>query len=334
VKTYKILEEDKFSENQFSLVPIRFQDRYNIMDWRNEQIYHLRQTLALSKNDQDAYFSDVIERLFDELKPSQLLFSYLENDICIGYGGLVHINWIDSHAEISFIMDTKLEKIHFQEHWKRFTRILEKIAFDNIGLHKIFTYAFDLRPQLYQALESIGFNREATLKEHCLFEGKFHDVVIHSKIKRDLILLPAENKDIDITFEWALNPIVRRYALSKDAIEFEKHKTWFQGKLQSDRCFYFIAWSNQQPVGSYRMDLDDNGTALISYLLDPAFHGLGFGYKLLSLGLEAAKSNPRIQNLEGMVDGENIASIKVFERLNFKLVEELEGLMTYSIETK
>jgi hypothetical protein len=54
-------------------------------------------------------------KLFEQQQPSQLLFSFLENDKCIGYGGLVHINWIDSNAEISFIMNTQLEKDRFQE---------------------------------------------------------------------------------------------------------------------------------------------------------------------------------------------------------------------------
>ena len=169
MRSYKCLTNQVYTEGIYSLVPLRHEDRFDIMKWRNEQMYHLRQATALNKSDQDAYFEDVVAKLFDELKPNQLLFSYLDNDTCIGYGGLVHINWIDRNAEISFIMDTKLENVQFQEHWKRFTRILDRIAFDNIGLQKIFTYAFDLRPHLYLALESNGFKREATLKEHCLF---------------------------------------------------------------------------------------------------------------------------------------------------------------------
>ena len=36
------------------------------------------------------------------------VFLFKKNN-CIGYGGLVHINWIDKNAEISFIMNTELE---------------------------------------------------------------------------------------------------------------------------------------------------------------------------------------------------------------------------------
>jgi RimJ/RimL family protein N-acetyltransferase len=51
-------------------------------------------------------------------------------------------------------------------------------------MHKIFTYAFDLRPHLYEAVEAAGFTQEARLKAHCLFDGKYIDVVIHSKINQ------------------------------------------------------------------------------------------------------------------------------------------------------
>src|SRR5690606_39161213 len=110
--------------------------------------------------------------------PNQFLFSLLENGKLIGYGGLVHINWIDKNAEISFIMDTSLETNRFNDIWVNYLSLLDKIAFDELNLHKLYTYAFDLRPKLYDALSLAGYKLDARLKEHCLFENKFLDVVI------------------------------------------------------------------------------------------------------------------------------------------------------------
>lgn len=180
IPTYNCLQKQQFSLGDFSLVPIRYEDRFLIMKWRNEQIYHLRQALPLTEEDQQHYFNNVVAKLYDNPKPDQILFSYLKKGVCIGYGGLVHINWIDNNAEISFIMDTQLEKEHFAEHWSNYLTMLKEVAFKDLALHKIYTYAFDLRPHLYSMLEANGFVREATLKDHCLFEGKYKDVVIHS----------------------------------------------------------------------------------------------------------------------------------------------------------
>lgn len=181
MNNYRILNKKVFRSGNYSLVPIRIADRFNIMKWRNEQIYHLRQSKPLTIKDQNFYFKNVISKLFEQDQPSQILFSYLEDNKCIGYGGLVHINWLDKNAEVSFIIDTHLEKTEFHKHWGIFLDILHLIAFDELRLHKIYTYAFDLRPHLYDAIEAKGYSKEAVLKEHCFFKDTYIDVVIHTK---------------------------------------------------------------------------------------------------------------------------------------------------------
>jgi RimJ/RimL family protein N-acetyltransferase len=181
---YKCLSNSTFEEGSFSIVPLRYEDRLDILKWRNEQIYHLRQNKLLTVEDQEKYFNTVVDTLFNQEQPNQILFSYLENGVCIGYGGLVHINWIDKNAEISFIMDTAFEKDNFHANWTKYLSLIEEVAFENLKFHKIFTYAFDLRPHLYLALQDASFIEETRLKEHCFFDGEYIDVVIHSKINR------------------------------------------------------------------------------------------------------------------------------------------------------
>lgn len=179
---YKVLKNQEFQLDKFRIVPLRYEDKFEIMKWRNEQIYHLRQAKPLTTTDQEYYFDHIVAKLFDEEKPGQILFSYLEGDTCIGYGGLVHINWIDKNAEISFIMQTELEREYFELHWQNYLGLIEQVAFEELSLHKIYTYAFDIRQHLYAALLKSNFSEEARLKEHCFFERKYIDVVIHSKI--------------------------------------------------------------------------------------------------------------------------------------------------------
>jgi RimJ/RimL family protein N-acetyltransferase len=180
------------------------------LKWRNEQIYHLRQSKPLTVEDQENYFNTVVDKLFDEERPNQILFSYLENGKCIGYGGLVHINWIDKNAEISFNINTDLEKDGFHSNWTKYLSLIEKVAFEDLKFHKIFTYAFDLRPHLYLALKEAGFIEEGRLKEHCLFGGKYLDVVIHSKINNRLLRIRrASLGDTKLYFDWANDLSVR-----------------------------------------------------------------------------------------------------------------------------
>ena len=179
---YNCLNQNEFVIENYKLVPIRFKDRLAIMKWRNEQIYHLRQDLPLTLKKQDDYFNNVISNLFEQDMPRQILFSYLKKNRCIGYGGLVHINWIDKNAEVSFIMETRLEENFFNLHWSKFLKMIESLAFKELNLKKLYVYAFDLRPNLYEVLLDSGYFKDAVLKQHCCVNGKYLDVVIHSKI--------------------------------------------------------------------------------------------------------------------------------------------------------
>jgi len=184
MRFYKVLNKQLFSNGNYSIVPIRVEDSIDIMNWRNEQIYHLRQNKPLTSKDQEFYFHNVIEKIFDENQPNQILFSYLEKGKCIGYGGLVHINWTDKNAEISFVMNTSLEKEFFKFHWSSFLQLLEQVAFHELNFHKIYTYAFDIRPNLFEVLSNLNYVEEANLNEHVFINGNYANIRIHSKINK------------------------------------------------------------------------------------------------------------------------------------------------------
>ena len=323
MKSYKVLNQQEFTSGEYAIVPIRMEDRYAIMKWRNEQMYHLRQSELLTKEKQDSYFDSVVAQLFEEEKPDQILFSYLKGEHCIGYGGLVHINWVDKNAEISFIMNTALEKQKFGYHWANFLNLLEKIAWKELNLHKIFTYAFDLRPHIYPALERAGFALETTLKEHSFFAGNYIDVKIHSKFNKEKEIRLADSLDVNLTFKWANSPDVRKFSFNKDKISFQGHMIWYFDKLQSSNCEYYILEINGNPAGSIRFDIEENHFAKINYLLDPNFTGKGLGSILLESGLRFLKVNrPSIQAVYGFVLKDNFASIRIFEKLSFTKISE------------
>ena len=179
---YKVLSTNKFTHKEFKIVPVRSLDRYKIMKWRNEQIYHLRQDKILSREEQDKYFKSIILNQKRESYPDQILFSFLRNNVCEGYGGLVHINWNHENAEISFVMDTSLETDCFKSYWTIFLKLLEKVAFEELILHKVYIYSFNVRPKLYEITKENSFTEEARLKDHIINNHLYEDVLIHSKI--------------------------------------------------------------------------------------------------------------------------------------------------------
>lgn len=330
---YHCLEKQIYKNGDYSIVPIRFEDRYAIMNWRNEQIYHLRQSQLITKENQDNYFENVVSSLFDQDQPNQLLFSFLNGDQCIGYGGLVHINWVDKNAEISFIMDTELEQSYFEKFWLVFLELIEELGFNDLKLHKIFTYAFDLRPHLYSVLEKAGFINEAILRQHAIFEDLAINVYIHSKINRILYLKKATIDDVKSTYRWASDDKVRHYSFNKDLIGFSEHFSWFESKIHNQNCYYFILCLGGQKIGSIRVDVNFKlNEGLISYLIDSRFHGNGFGEVILKLLEERILSDLSLKSfvLKGLVMHENKASVRIFEKLNYSFSQIENGVYSFS----
>lgn len=178
---YKALNNQIFTSGKYSLIPIRFEDRHAIMKWRNEQIYHLRQNKPLTIEDQDYYFENVVSKLFEQTQPNQILFSFLENGVCIGYGGLVHIDWNSKHAEISVLLNTLLNENCYKSLTTIFFRLIEKIGLE-LQLNKIYTYGYDFDDSRFEPLYKSGFILDAFLHEHVSVNNKLIPVRIYSKI--------------------------------------------------------------------------------------------------------------------------------------------------------
>ena len=317
---YICLKQQQFSIGDYCLVPLRYEDRFDIMKWRNEQIYHLRQARPLTEEDQQWYFDNVVAKLYNNPKPDQILFSYLEKGICIGYGGLVHINWIDNNAEISFIMDTRHEKKHFAEHWSNYLTMLRKVAFDDLGLHKIYTYAFDLRPHLYTVLEANGYTREATLKEHCLFKEEYKDVVLHAlwNCRYDIVnyvdctlvqqreILALRNHD-DVRM-WMVNP---------EVISEEKHFKFVESLRDNPNKRYFAIYKDGLLVGTYNLTNEGEGVWERGIIANPSTQGTGQTEKWERQLLNNL-SKYDIKAVSAKVKLDNIRSIKYHEKIGFK----------------
>lgn len=315
--TYACLHRQEFHLGAYSLVPLRYEDRFAIMRWRNQQIYHLRQVRPLTEEDQQKYFDTVVARLYAQERPEQVLFSYLENGRCIGYGGLVHINWTDRVAEVSFIMDTALEADGFALHWTNYLTMLREVAFGDLQLHKIFTYAFDLRPHLYPVLEAAGFVREATLKEHCLFEGQYKDVVIHSLIAYKIVNYVDCSKERLLEILALRNRDDIRCRMVNPAPISEQDHLAFVERLKGhpDRMYYAV-YKGDVLVGTYNLSREGDGVWERGIIAAPETQGKGetaLWERQIIASLPA-----EVKALSAKVKADNLRSIRYHEKMGFR----------------
>jgi len=199
---YSILKSKKYLSKNLELVGIRKEDIQKIRKWRNEQREVLRQDKILTKKEQEDYFNTIIMTTFEKKNPEMILFSFLSKNKCIGYGGLVHINWKARRGEISFLTDTKRIKLdsNLEKDFRNFLKMILNIGFNELKLNKITTETFEFRKNIINVLEENGFKKEGILKNHIKRNGKYYDSILHSIFKEKFIIIKKnDQKNILIT---------------------------------------------------------------------------------------------------------------------------------------
>lgn len=316
MNSYSILNQQQYSKGDFSLITIRDEDRFKIMNWRNGQIYHLRQKEILTKEDQEKYFTDIIHPSFKEKYPNQVLFSFLKGDQCIGYGGLVHIDWDNKSAEISFIMDTALENTSFEINWNKFIYLIEKIAFNVLLLKRLTVFSYELRPKLYSVLNSNNYLFDKRIKNHTVFKDELVDALIHYKETNKISFRSLKPSDKFLLFEWYNEKDSLKNSLRNRRIDWDEHVKWFNQKY-NDKDTNFFVFQRFFPVGVVRLDHIEE-TSRISFSVDKDYRGNGIGSQMINVIINLDRKRTYIAE----VIESNIASQRIFINNGFKQYKE------------
>ena len=182
---YRILSNNAYKIEENSVVPIRKKDIFVIKKWRNEQMDILRQNKPLTDQEQVTYYENIVTPCFSQTYPKLILFSYLNRDRCIGYGGLTNIEWLSKRAEISFLLDTKrtTNPALYEKEFTFFITFMKKVVFDDLGFNRIFTETYAFRQEHISLLEKNGFRLEGRMKQHVMIKGTFVDSLLHGFLR-------------------------------------------------------------------------------------------------------------------------------------------------------
>jgi len=324
MRRYNCLNFSSLSDRIYTLILIRDEDKYEIMKWRNEQIDILRQNTPLTSNQQETYFKNVVDKLFIQEYPEQLLFSFLENDKLIGYGGLVHIDWENKCAEISFLTETSRNKNKelFISDWTHYIYLIKQVANLHLNFKSIFTYAYDIRPDLYIALENCKFKETKRIKNFIEIDNELKDVVIHTFKFSPLSMKLADKRDVDLYFTWTNDASVRKYSYQQNLVKYDEHVKWFNSKIDdNDFKYYLFENENHQPVGQVRINKNELET-IVGISIDEKHRGFGYGAKMLVFACQNYFELFRINRITAYIKLDNLASINIFKKAGF-IDEEL-----------
>lgn len=136
-------------------------------------------------------------------------------------------------------------------------------------------------------------------------------------MQEKLYLRSATVDDMNILFDWANEPSVRKNSFNTNNISIDEHKAWLERVLADMHTKLFILQEDDNPVGQVRLALKD-GKWQISYSIAPAYRGQGYGKIILRLAEnELIHRGHTGEKLYAEVKKDNIASQRIFKKLGY-----------------
>jgi RimJ/RimL family protein N-acetyltransferase len=167
-----------------------------------------------------------------------------------------------------------------------------------------------------------NYNVEARLKEHCFFDNKYIDVVIHSKINDQIKFRKPTLNDAQLYFDWVNDESVRSNSYNTSKIDFETHVNWFTSKLKDENCFmYLFQNESNEFIGQVRIQKQDDFSSIIGVSIDVNQRGKGYANKIIEIASNHFLSKNDKNTIDACIKEENIASAKGFEKAGFILKE-------------
>jgi len=131
----------------------------------------------------------------------------------------------------------------------------------------------------------------------------------------------ANIADAGLLWQWANDPSVRVNSFNSREITWPEHSEWYFNKLTSDNVRIWLLEYDNIPVAQIRYDRLNNTSARISYVVDSAYRGRGFGTRILQMTVSLAYSDLEVSILEGETFAYNIPSMRAFQKAGFELAE-------------
>ncbi|OXE36592.1 MAG: GNAT family N-acetyltransferase [Phenylobacterium zucineum] len=144
---YACLTRQRIDLGDYAIRSIQPQDIEDIRLWRNAQMDVLRQDALITPDMQSTYFDTQIWPTLGEANPRQILVAFLHREARIGYGGLVHMAWPHSRAEVSFLVAPEIaaDDERYPQAFDAFFALIKTLAFDDLGLNRLTTETYSSR---------------------------------------------------------------------------------------------------------------------------------------------------------------------------------------------
>ena len=140
-------------------------------------------------------------------------------------------------------------------------------------------------------------------------------------------LREVTKSDWKVLLEWRNDKITRQNSFNSDLVSVSEHKEYIKNTITNPNRAQFILEYNEIPVGTIREDrLGGEDEFKLSYTISPMYRGKKIGQIMMNLYLIERKGSFLCE-----VKEENIPSIKMIEKLGFKLFNTEKKVNLYKL---
>ena len=139
-------------------------------------------------------------------------------------------------------------------------------------------------------------------------------------------LREVKKSDWKVLLDWRNDKITLQNFFSFDLVSVSDHKEYIKNMITNPNRKLFILEYNEILVGTIREDRLDKDEFELSYTIGPTYRGKKIGQILMSLYLIERKGSFLCE-----VKEENISSIKMIEKLGFKLFNKEKRVNFYKL---
>ena len=133
-------------------------------------------------------------------------------------------------------------------------------------------------------------------------------------------LRDVTENDIQKIYDWRNHPKIRVCMFNSGEIKLEDHITYLKNRLNNPEEYSFMILDENKEMGVVKLDKRENSYE-VGILLDPEMHGKGIGTQSIEAIIKKAKELG-IKKLTSRVKEWNVGSKKIFEKNNFKEVDD------------
>jgi len=145
-----------------------------LLSWRNRPEFrkHFREYRELGLGQQEKWYE---QKVLND--PTTIMFSIrrLSDNALLGCCGLVYVNWVHRHADLSLYIGWKDSYIDEEGYAAEACRLLFDYGFNELNLNKIWTEIYEFDEKKKRLYDTFGFHQDGLLRQNYFHDGKWWD---------------------------------------------------------------------------------------------------------------------------------------------------------------